>query len=143
MRILNGFFNCKSAIHSSPVVCGQYVFFGSDDGRLYAINKTNRDLAWSFSPGYTIDDDDVNKYITTPILSNPVTENGIVYIGIKGNVSAIDVQTYETPEKSIKEKSRNPDYNHLIFFCIIPLQNLAWDWLDGHYKAVYLSNNLP
>ena len=87
-------FTCKSAIHSNPIAYGEYVFFGCDDGRFYALDKTSGDLAWSFAPGYTIND--VNNYITTPILSNPVVENGVVYIGAKGNIYALDAQTVET-----------------------------------------------
>jgi len=84
------FFPCKSAIHSSPVVYGEYVFFGCDDGRFYALDKTDGDLAWSFAPGYFITNEDVNNYITTPILSNPFVEDGVVYFGAKGNVYALD-----------------------------------------------------
>ena len=96
---LKWFFTCKSAIHSNPVVYGDYVFFGCDDGRFYALNKTNGEFAWDFTPGYTINDD-ANNYITTPLLSNPVVEDGIVYIGAKGNVYALDAQTFEKPEKT-------------------------------------------
>jgi len=77
------FYNCKSAIHSSPTVYGEFVFFGSDDGRLYALNKTNGDLEWDFIPEYSLTDD-ANNYLTTPIISDPIVENSIVYISSKG-----------------------------------------------------------
>ena len=93
------FFTCKSAIHSNPAAYGEYVFFGCDDGRFYALNQTNGDLEWSFAPGYIIKDDDANNYLTTPILSNPVVEDGVVYFGAKGNVYALDAQTFEKPEE--------------------------------------------
>ena len=99
------FFTCKSGIHSSPVAYGEYVFFGCDDGRFYALSKTNGDLAWSFTPGYFIIDDDVNNYITTPILSNPFVEDGVVYFGAKGNVYALDAQTFEKPEEPSEKPS--------------------------------------
>jgi len=106
-------FTCKSAIHSSPVTYGEYVFFGSDDGRFYALNKTNGDLAWSFTPGYSINNDNANNYITTPILSSPVAENGVVYFGAKGNVYALDTQTFETPKEKIEETK---DYDMILIF---------------------------
>ena len=102
---LEWFFNCKSAIHSSPTIYGDYVFFGSDDGRLYALEKETGDLMWSFTPGYSIEDDDVNNYITTPILSDPIAEDGMVYIGAKGTVYALDAQTIEKPKEIIEEPS--------------------------------------
>ncbi len=101
-------FTCKAAIHSSPAVYGEYVFFGSDDGRFYALNKEDGDLEWSFTPGYSIKDDDVNNYITTPILSDPVVEDGVVYFGAKGTVYALDAQTVETTQETLEEEPLIP-----------------------------------
>ncbi len=109
-------FNCKSAIHSNPVVYGDYVFFGSDDGRFYALKKTEGDLAWSFTPGYFIKDDALN-YLTTPILSDPYVEDGIVYISAKGTIYALDAQTFEKPEKI----STSSSYNLISIFIIFVL----------------------
>ncbi len=100
---LKWFFTCKSAIHSNPVAYGEYVFFGCDDGRFYALNKKDGKLEWSYTPGYFIKDNDVNNYITTPILSNPVVEDGVVYFGAKGNVYALDAQTVDTAQETIEE----------------------------------------
>jgi len=110
---LKWFFTCNSAIHSSPVTYGEYVFFGCDDGRFYALNKTDGNLAWSFAPGYSINNDNANNYITTPILSSPVAENGVVYFGAKGNVYALDAQTFETPKEKIEETK---DYDMILIF---------------------------
>lgn len=99
---LEWMFACNAGIHSSPVVYGDFVFFGSDDGRLYAVNKTTGESEWYFAPKYTIDDDLYN-YITTPILSTPVVDEGIVYFGADGNIYALDAQTFETPQKEIEE----------------------------------------
>jgi outer membrane protein assembly factor BamB len=85
-------FECKAAIHSSPIVYGGRVFFGCDDGRIYALNKTNGRLAWSFTPEYFIKED-ANNYITTPILSNLVVDNGVVYLIVRGYIYALDAQT--------------------------------------------------
>ena len=109
-------FNCKSAIHSNPIVYGDYVFFGSDDGRFYALKKTEGDLAWSFTPGYFIKDDALN-YLTTPILSDPYVEDGVVYISAKGTIYALDAQTFEKPEKI----STSSSYNLISIFIIFVL----------------------
>ncbi len=84
------FFTCKAAIHSNPVVYKEYVFFGCDDGRIYALNKTSGDCIWFFAPGFTINND-VYNYLTTPILSDSVVFNDVVYIGAKGNIYALDL----------------------------------------------------
>jgi outer membrane protein assembly factor BamB len=94
-------FSSKAAIHSMPVVYGDFLFFGSDDGRFYAVNKTNGCGEWFFAANMTIDDDLLN-YITTPILSNSVVNNGIAYIGAKGIIYALDAQTIE--------KAKSNDY---------------------------------
>jgi len=120
------YFTCKSAMHSSPVVYGEYVFFGCDDGRIYALNKTNGDLAWSYAPEYSIDNGDVNNYITTPILSDPVVENRVVYISAKGNVYALDAQTVETSAEKYSEKSdSNNDLLTLILYLLLLLLGIA------------------
>ncbi len=114
-------YSCKAAIHSSPVVYGEYVFFGSDDGRLYALNKTNGELAWTFAPGYTIENDDVNNYITTPILSDPVIKDDMVYIQVKGTIYALDAQTSKTLPQNVKKTSASESSMlfPLIFLVII------------------------
>lgn len=112
---LKWFFTCLAAIHSSPVVYGEYVFFGSDDGRFYALNKESGRLEWDFAPGFFIRKDDVNNFITTPILSDPIVANGIVYISSKGNVYALDAQTCEKPENIQEKKDKTiPIYIILI-----------------------------
>ena len=115
------FFTCKSAIHSSPIVYGEYVFFGSDDGRLYALNKINGDLAWSYAPGYSINNDDVNNYLTTPILSDPVVEDSIVYINAKGTIYALDAQTFELDTAKLEKKPLPVFWYELfiLFICLV------------------------
>ena len=110
------YFTCKAAIHSNPVVYGKYVFFGCDDGRLYALNKTNGKLAWSFAPKYYLTDDNANNYLTTPILSNPFVNDGIVYFGADGNIYALDAQTTEMSEEQTEKKSDN---NYKLIILII------------------------
>ena len=87
--VFNWAFTCKSGIHSSPVVDDTNVFFGSDDGRLYMLDKTTGELRWNFSPDITIDDK-IN-YHTTPIISDPIIDGEIVFIGANGNIYALSV----------------------------------------------------
>ncbi|MFN8626785.1 MAG: PQQ-binding-like beta-propeller repeat protein [Candidatus Binatia bacterium] len=61
------------AIHSSPALAGGRLYFGSDDGNLYAVDKLSGQLAWAFPTG-------------APIFSSPaVATNGaqapIVVVG--------------------------------------------------------------
>ena len=100
---LNWLFSCNAAIHTKPVVYGEYVFFGSDDGQLYAIDQNNGEYIWSFSPEDKIGYDNIN-YITTPILSQPSVDRGVVYIGVNGTIYGIDAQTTEEiPELSYRD----------------------------------------
>ena len=112
-------FTCKSAIHSSPVVYGEYVFFGCDDGNLYALNKTNGKLAWSFAPEHTIENNDINNYITTPITSSPVVENGFVYIDVNDDTYRLDAQT-EIAEENI-ETEQEHDCSIFVFILIFSI----------------------
>ena len=118
---LRWFFTCKSGIHSNPIVYGDYVFFGSDDGRLYALDKNNGEAKWSFAPGYTINDGDVNNYITTPILSDPVVEDGVVYISAKGIVYALDAQTKENVKESPKKIDNGFNFGYLIILLLVAI----------------------
>lgn len=95
---LSWFFSCNAAVHSTPVVFGEYVFFGCDDGRLYALNTSTGKSAWFFAPERTIDND-VYNFITTPFISDPVIDDGIVYVGLNGIIYALDTQTIEAPDQ--------------------------------------------
>jgi len=110
-------FTCKAAIHSSPVVYGEYVFFGCDDGCFYALNKTNGNLAWDFTPEYSIKYNEVNNYITTPITSDPFIEEGMVNFNVKDKLYSLDTQTFEKPEKVLKEPSEFK--NHILFLILV------------------------
>ena len=131
------FYTCKAGIHSSPVVYGDLVFFGSDDGRMYALDKTNGDLIWNFAPEYTIKDNDINNFITTPILSDPVVEDGVVYIDVKGTIYALDAQTYEdililrTPGKN----GISPVMFVLILLALISIAILAGLYIKNKKKT--------
>jgi len=122
---LQWFFPCKAAIHSNPYVYGEYVFFGCDDGKLYALDKLNGDLIWSYAPGYYIKEDDSNNYLTTPILSGPVVKDGIVYLGAKGNIYALDAQTLESENNNSEKNKTNNDLILLAIYLLLFLLGLA------------------
>ncbi len=97
-------YTCNAGIHSNPVIYGEYVFFGCDDGRFYTLDKTNGDLAWFFTPSHSINNSDLYSYITTPIVSDPVVNNGIVYLGASGTVYALETGTVEEIKTVGKEE---------------------------------------
>ena len=99
------YYTCISAIHSSPVVYGEYVFFGSDDGRLYALDKSSGEQVWNYAPEYSINNGNANNYITTPILSNPIVQDNVVFISANGTIYALDTQTFENGKENFIEKS--------------------------------------
>ena len=133
---LKWFFNCRAGIHSSPVVYGDYVFFGSDDGRLYALDKISGDLIWSFAPGFTIESNTLNNFITTPILSDPVVEDGVVFIEVKGTVYALDAQTIEAPEKILTQEGSGVDLVLIILalMCLFSIVLLGQIFIKSRKK---------
>jgi eukaryotic-like serine/threonine-protein kinase len=61
-------FTAGGAVQTSPAVVDGIVYFGSDDGYVYALNAANGSLIW--------------KYNTFgPVQSSPAVNNGVVYIG--------------------------------------------------------------
>jgi outer membrane protein assembly factor BamB len=56
------------AVKTSPAVVNSIVYFGSDDGYIYAVNALNGSLIWKY-----------NTY--GPVQSSPAVVDGVVYIG--------------------------------------------------------------
>ncbi len=56
------------AIKTSPAVADGLVYFGSDDGYVYALNAASGSLVWKY-----------NTY--GPVQSSPAVVDGVVYIG--------------------------------------------------------------
>ena len=121
---LKWFFTCLAGIHSSPVTYGDFVFFGSDDGKLYALNKETGELEWDFAPGFSLKKDDANNFLTTPILSDPVVKDGVVYIDVKGTIYALDSQTFEQPEAVHKKSDGEGEVPGFILFILMALLGL-------------------
>jgi len=86
---LKWFYTCKAAFHSSPFISNGYLVLGCDDGSVYMLDASNGSLIYCFTPGYMIRDE-VN-YLTTPIRSNPLVGNGVVYVGAAGVIYALQL----------------------------------------------------
>lgn len=115
-------FTTGGAITSSPALAGGNLYFGSEDGKVYAIDSLDfSDERWSFTTGGAVDSspavangkvyigsDDDNVYalnaftgakvwsFTTggPVTSSPAVANGVVYVGsFDGNVYALNAST--------------------------------------------------
>jgi eukaryotic-like serine/threonine-protein kinase len=71
-------FHTGGAVHSSPAVVGDTVYFGSSDHNFYAVNSESGTQKWKFDTG-------------SRITSSPVVAGGLVYFGsFDGNFYAVD-----------------------------------------------------
>ena len=76
-------FATDGAIHSSPAVANGTVYFGSRDGKLYALDAASGEKRWQYQTGSWVD-------------SSPAVVGGIVYVGSNdGNLYALDANTGE------------------------------------------------
>ncbi len=91
--VLKWSFTTGSAIHSSPAVSGNTVYFGSQDYHLYAVNTETGDLRWDFEAGSRVD-------------SSPAVVDGRVYFG--SNDGFLYVVDAGTGEKIWNFKTRYP-----------------------------------
>lgn len=66
-------------IHSSPALAGSRLYFGSDDGNLYAVDKLTGQVAWAFPTGAAI--------VSSPAVATNGTQPPVVVVGSNdGNV---------------------------------------------------------
>jgi outer membrane protein assembly factor BamB len=74
-------FQTGQAIHSSPAVVGGMVYFGSEDGYVYALDAQTGQLKWKFQTGSWVD-------------GSPIVVNGVLYVGSNdGHMYALDTAT--------------------------------------------------
>ena len=116
-------FSTNASIQGDACVYGDFAFFGSDDGRIYAVNKTNGKIAFSFCPSYEIKG--LYNYITTPMLSNVYASNGKLYFSSNGMIYCIDAMTIEK-EKKEKEKEKSYMAAFVLFLLIAILLYLIY-----------------
>ncbi|MBI2619004.1 MAG: PQQ-binding-like beta-propeller repeat protein [Ignavibacteriales bacterium] len=68
----------RKGFRSSPSTDGKLILFGSDSGTLYALNRTNGDIAWTLATGASI-------------FASPVVSSHTVIVGnLKGILFAVD-----------------------------------------------------
>jgi outer membrane protein assembly factor BamB len=61
-------FKTLGEVDSSPVICGDKVIVGSEDGRLYMIRLSDGSKVWSYEIGQ-------------PVTSSPAIAKGMVIVG--------------------------------------------------------------
>ncbi len=61
-------FNTLGEVDSSPVICGDKVIIGSEDGRLYLLKLSDGKQIWSYDIGQ-------------PVTSSPAVANQMVVVG--------------------------------------------------------------
>jgi len=73
-------FNTGGTITSSPTIVESFVYFGSDDGNVYALNASNAFERWAFQTDGSVQ-------------SSPTVVSGIVFVGSQdGSLYAIDTE---------------------------------------------------
>ena len=71
-------FHTRAQVLSSPAVAGNTVYFGSNDGNLYAVNAETGDSIWAYQTG-------------GQVISSPALTRNLVYVGsMAGVVVAVD-----------------------------------------------------
>ena len=81
-------------IVSSPVFANNAIYFGGDDGNIYAVNAENGSQLWKYPTG-------------GPVPATPAVVNGTLYVGsYDGKFYAIDVNTGLTKWKFATEGER-------------------------------------
>lgn len=74
-------FTTSGMVRSSPTVVDGIVYFGSDDGGLYAVDARSGEKRWSFTTG-------------RKVRSSPAVVDGVVYVGSdNGKLHAVDADT--------------------------------------------------
>lgn len=78
-----------ASIQTTPAVHGAVVVIGSDDGRLYAVNRSSGSSVWWFTPADAIIG--VKNYHTTPLHSSIIADEGMVFLGVNGSILALNL----------------------------------------------------
>jgi outer membrane protein assembly factor BamB len=104
---LRWIFTANAALQTTPILYGSNSFVGSDDGRVYAVNRSSGEPVWTFTPGYSIHD--VTNFVTTPIVSNIVASNGTIFVGANGTIYGLKTGTIgASPDVQQNETETSP-----------------------------------
>ena len=80
-------FQTQGAIDSSPAIVDGVVYFGSDDGYLYAVNASTAQQIWAYHVG-------------SAVSTSPAVANGIVFLSLGTHMYALNATTTE-PEAEL------------------------------------------
>lgn len=81
-------FHTEGKIESSPAISGNTVYFGSNDGFVYAVDATSGALKWRYDDGGGATTND------RLVMSSPCVDNGQVYVSTyNGHLLALDATT--------------------------------------------------
>ena len=128
-------FTTGAAIHSSPTVVDGTVYFGSQDGKIYAVDAASGNEKWAFQTESFVE-------------SSPAVVNGVVYVGSNdGRMFALDALTgsliwaYRTPFTVVSSPAvadgvvyfGTDDFN---FYALDALTGRKlWEFQTGHQIA--------
>jgi len=94
-------FNVASAITTSPALADGLLYFGSQDGNIYALNSESGKKMWSF-------------HTEKPINSSPAVSNGSVYFQSNdGFMYALDAKSGQLKWKADTGPDRPTDYDNI------------------------------
>ena len=85
-------FKTEGAIHSSPAIKDNKVFFGSFDSRVYCLDNQTGAEIWQYETGR-----DTTQYVWLGVQASPVIENDRLYIGSRDAlIYCFDINTGDT-----------------------------------------------
>ncbi len=85
-------FTTEGAVHSSPAIKDNKVFFGSFDSRVYCLDAQTGTEIWQYETGR-----DTAQYVWLGIQASPVIENDKLYIGSRDAlIYCLDINTGDT-----------------------------------------------
>jgi len=94
-------FKAEGAVTTSPALVDGLIYFGSQDGNLYALNSESGEKVWSF-------------HTEKPINSSPAVSNGVVYFQSNDGFSyALDSKSGELKWKADTGPDRPTDFDNL------------------------------
>ncbi|MFO7827944.1 MAG: PQQ-binding-like beta-propeller repeat protein [Bacteroidales bacterium] len=85
-------FKTEGAVHSSPAIKDNKVYFGSFDGRVYCLDMQTGTEIWQFETGQ-----DTEQYVWLGVQASPAIEDEKLYIGSRdASIYCIDINSGDT-----------------------------------------------
>ena len=100
---------------STPVVAGEYLISGFANGKLFALNKEDAALLWSYNISNPRGRSELQRMID--ISADPIIKNNTVYaVSYQGNLVAIDLKSGSLLwEQEISSYSGMEIYNNILY----------------------------